>query len=197
MGREKRRCDWCKSDPLCTEYHDNEWGVPVHDDARHFEHLTLESAQAGLSWLIVLRKREGYRKAFAGFDARKVARFTEKRIEKLVGNPAIIRNRQKINASVNNARRFLEVQQEFGSFDEYIWRFVNGRPVKNAWKWEEQIPVVTPEAEALSKDLKQRGFKFVGPTIMYAHMQAVGLVNDHLVGCFRYREINRIAKGRR
>ena len=195
--REKQRCSWCKSDPLCMEYHDAEWGVPAHDDAAQFEHLTLESAQAGLSWLIVLRKREGYRKAFAGFDAEKVARFTEKRIDKLVLDPAIIRNRQKINAAVNNARRFLEVQQEFGSFDEYIWRFVDGRPVKNAWKREDQIPAVTPQAEALSKDLKGRGFKFVGPTIMYAHMQAVGLVNDHLVECYRYKAINRMAARRR
>jgi DNA-3-methyladenine glycosylase I len=168
-------------------YHDEEWGVPVHDDRKQFEFLTLESAQAGLSWLVVLRKRDAYRRAFAEFDPQKVARFTPKRIERLVMDPGIIRNRLKITAAVTNARRFLQVQEEFGSFDQYIWRFVDGRPIQNRLKRMKDLPARSKESDALSKDLKQRGFKFVGSTIVYAHMQAVGMVNDHLVTCFRHK----------
>ena len=174
------------------QYHDREWGVPVHVDQKHFEFLILEGAQAGLSWLIVLRKREGYRRAFSRFDPRKVARFTGKQIQKLTRDPAIIRNRMKIEAAVRNARAFLAVQQEFGSFDSYCWRFVDGRPRLNRRKTIREIPATSPESDAFSKDLKRRGFRFVGSTIVYAHMQAVGMVNDHLVDCFRYREIRRL-----
>jgi DNA-3-methyladenine glycosylase I len=170
-------------------YHDTEWGVPVHDDAVHFEFLVLEGAQAGLSWATILKRRDGYRKAFAGFDAAKVARFTPARVEKLLLDPGIIRNRAKVEATVRNARAFLEVQAEFGSFDSYMWEFVGGGPVTNRWRRTAQLPAITPESEALSKDLRGRGFGFVGPTVIYAHMQAAGLVNDHLVGCFRYAEL--------
>ena len=186
------RCSWVNpADPLMIQYHDREWGVPVHDDRKHFEFLVLEAAQAGLSWAIVLRKREGYRRAFDGFDPAKVARFSPRRIEKLLLNPEIIRNRLKIEAAVRNARAFLTVQEEFGSFDSYCWRFVDGRPKLNRWETPRQIPAASAESDAFSKDLKRRGFNFVGSTIMYAHMQAVGMVNDHLVGCFRYRESSR------
>ena len=171
------------------DYHDREWGVPTHDDRKHFEFLVLEAAQAGLSWSIVLNKREGYRRAFSDFDPAKVARFTDKRIDKLTLDLGIIRNRLKINAAVRNARAFLEVQDEFGSFDTYCWRFVGGRPKINRWRTPQQIPATTPESDAFSKDLKARGFSFVGSTVIYAHMQAVGMVNDHVVGCFRYREL--------
>jgi DNA-3-methyladenine glycosylase I len=184
-----KRCSWVSDDPLMMQYHDREWGVPVHDDRKHFEFLVLEAAQAGLSWAIVLKKREGYRRAFAGFDPEKVARFTAGRIEKLVLDPEIIRNRMKIEAAVRNARALLKVQEEFGSFDSYCWRFVDGRPKLNRWKTMRQIPATSPESDSFSKDLKQRGFSFVGSTVMYAHMQAVGMVNDHLVDCFRYRKI--------
>ncbi|HYF39172.1 MAG TPA: DNA-3-methyladenine glycosylase I, partial [Gemmatimonadales bacterium] len=177
------------ADPLMLEYHDREWGVPVHDDRKHFEFLVLEAAQAGLSWSTVLKKREGYRRAFAEFDPEKVARFTARRMEKLVSNPEIIRNRMKIEAAVRNARAFLRVQEEFGSFDSYCWGFVDGKPKVNRWKVMREIPATSPESDAFSKDLKRRGFNFVGSTIIYAHMQAVGMVNDHLVDCFRYREI--------
>lgn len=173
-------------------YHDEEWGVPVHDDRKQFEFLTLESAQAGLSWLVVLRKREAYRKAFAEFDPEKVARFTEKRIEKLLADEGLIRNRQKISAAVTNARQFLDVQEEFGTFDKYIWGFVEGRPIQTRLARMKDIRATSPESDALSKDLKQRGFKFVGSTIMYAHMQAVGMVNDHLVTCFRHKAVSRM-----
>jgi DNA-3-methyladenine glycosylase I len=173
------------------EYHDREWGVPVHDDRIHFEFLLLEGAQAGLSWAIVLKKREGYRRAFSQFDPEKVARYTSKRVEKLAADPGIVRNRLKIAGAVRNARAFLEIQQEFGSFDAYCWRFVGGRPKVNRWRTM-GIPAATPESDALSKDLKRRGFTFVGSTVIYAYMQAVGLVNDHLVDCFRYREIRRL-----
>jgi DNA-3-methyladenine glycosylase I len=166
--------------------------VPVHDDRKHFEFLVLEAAQAGLSWSIVLKKREGYRRAFSQFDPKKVARYTEKRIQKLTLDPAIIRNRMKIEAAVRNARALLTIQEEFGSFDAYCWRFVDGRPKFNRWKAMREIPATSSEADAFSKDLKHRGFSFVGPTVVYAHMQAVGMVNDHLVGCFRYREIRRL-----
>jgi DNA-3-methyladenine glycosylase I len=174
------------------EYHDREWGVPVHDDRKHFEFLVLEAAQAGLSWSIVLKKREGYRRAFSQFDPRKVARYTQKRIQKLTADPAIIRNRMKIEAAVRNAGAFLAVQDEFGSFDAYCWRFVDGRPRLNRWKATSDIPATSLESDAFSKDLRNRGFSFVGSTVMYAHMQAVGMVNDHLVGCFRYRQIQRL-----
>ncbi len=185
----KKRCAWAEGgNELYIQYHDREWGVPVHDDYKQFEFLILEGAQAGLSWSTVLNKREGYRKAFANFDPVKVARFSEEKIETLIQNPSIIRNRLKISAAVNNARAFLSIQKEFGSFDAYIWAFVGDRPLQNRWKAMADIPATSPESDALSKDLKQRGLKFVGSTIMYAHMQAAGLVNDHLVSCFRYRE---------
>ena len=189
----KQRCDWGpRGGELMVAYHDEEWGVPVHDDRRQFEFLTLESAQAGLSWLVVLRKRAAYRRAFAEFDPEKVARFTEKRIERLLADPGIIRNRQKIAAAVTNARRFLDIREEFGSFDKYIWRFVDGRPIQNHLRRMKDLPATSKESEALSKDLKQRGFKFVGSTIVYAHMQAVGMVNDHLVTCFRHKACARM-----
>jgi DNA-3-methyladenine glycosylase I len=193
MTRAKDRCDWgTRGGELMSAYHDEEWGVPVHDDRKQFEFLTLESAQAGLSWLVVLRKREAYRRAFADFDPEKVARFTEKRIEKLLDDPGIIRNRLKIAAAITNARRFLEVQEEFGTFDEYIWSFVDGRPIQRRLERMKELPATSKESDALSKDLKRRGFKFVGSTIIYAHMQAVGMVNDHLVTCFRYKTISRM-----
>ena len=185
-----KRCAWVSLDnPLMVQYHDSEWGVPVHDDRKHFEFLVLEGAQAGLSWSIVLKKREAYRRAFSEFDPEKVARYTEKRIQKLTLDPTIIRNRMKIEAAVSSARAFLTVQEEAGSFDAYCWRFVDGRPKVNRWKSMRQIPSTSAESEAFSKDLKHRGFRFVGSTIVYAHMQAVGMVNDHLIDCFRYREI--------
>lgn len=169
-------------------YHDQEWGVPVHDDRVHFEFLILEGAQAGLSWATILKKREGYRQAFANFDPVKVARFSEKRLEKILLDPGIVRNRLKVYAAVNNARQFLKVQKEFGSFDTYIWRFVNGKPIVNIRKSTEEVPATTPESDALSKDMQKRGFKFVGSTVIYAHMQACGLVNDHLEDCFRFHQ---------
>lgn len=174
------------------EYHDREWGVPAHDDRKHFEFLVLEGAQAGLSWSIVLKKREGYARAFSDFDPEIVARYTEKRIEKLMLNPQIVRNRMKIESVVRNARAFIAIQKEFGSFDSYSWRFVDGKPKVNRWKSMQKIPASSAESDAFSKDLKQRGFGFVGTTIIYAHMQAVGMVNDHLVDCFRYREVQRL-----
>jgi DNA-3-methyladenine glycosylase I len=179
------------------DYHDREWGVPVEDDRRHFEFLVLEAAQAGLSWAIVLKKREGYRRAFSEFDPEKVARYTPAHIQKLVADPAIIRNRMKIEAAVRNARAFLAVQEEFGRFNTYCWRFVDGRPKVNRWKETRSIPATSPESDAFSKDLKRRGFSFVGSTVMYAHMQAVGMVNDHLVGCFRFRELQKRLEPRR
>ena len=186
----KKRCGWVgESNPLMLEYHDREWGVPVHDDRKHYEFLVLEGAQAGLSWSIVLNKREGYRRAFSEFDPNKVARYTEERIQKLLLDSGIIRNRQKIEAAVRNARAFLAIQKEFGSFDAYSWRFVGGHPKVNRWKVMKQIPATSAESDAFSKDLKRRGFSFVGSTVIYAHMQAVGMVNDHLVNCFRYREV--------
>ena len=184
--KEIFRCPWCLKFEQYVKYHDEEWGVPVHDDFIHFEFLILEGAQAGLSWSTILRKREGYRKAFAGFDPGKVARFTEAKIEKLLKNPAIVRNRLKVKAAVSNAKRFLEVQKEFGSFDQYIWTFVKNRPIVNRRKKLKDIPATTKESDALSKDLLKRGFKFVGSTVIYAHMQACGLVNDHLLDCHRY-----------
>ena len=186
------RCPWCLKFDQYIAYHDEEWGVPVHDDLVHFEFLILEGAQAGLSWSTILKKREGYRKAFAGFDPQKVARFSDTKIEKLLLDPAIVRNRLKVKAAVNNARCFLEVQKEFGSFDRYIWTFVKGVPIVNKRETLNQIPPTSKESDALSKDLIRRGFKFVGSTVIYAHMQACGLVNDHLVDCFRYPETNRL-----
>ena len=183
------RCTWPGADPLMLEYHDREWGVPAHDDRTHFEFLVLEAAQAGLSWSTVLRKRDGYRRAFAAFDPAKVARFSAARINKLTENPGIIRNRMKIEAAVKIARAFLAVQEEFGSFDRYCWPFVGGRPIVNRRKTTKEVPATSRESDAFSKDLKRRGFSFVGSTIVYAHMQAVGMVNDHLVGCYRHRQV--------
>jgi DNA-3-methyladenine glycosylase I len=185
-----KRCAWVnEADPLMIAYHDKEWGVPVHNDRKHFEFLVLEAAQAGLSWSTVLRKREGYRRAFSGFDPQKVGRYTDKRIEQLLLDPSIIRNRLKIAAAVKNARHFLGVQAEFGSFDKYAWQFVGGAPLVNRREKIKDVPATSPESDAFSKDLKRRGFSFVGSTVIYAHMQAVGMVNDHLVDCFRYREL--------
>jgi len=184
------RCDWVKSgDALMLAYHDREWGVPVHDDRKHFEFLVLEGAQAGLSWSTILNRREGYRRAFSDFDPGKVARYTPARVEKLLGDAGIIRNRLKIESTVKNARAFLKVQDEFGSFDAYCWPFVGGEPRRNRRKAMKDIPATSPESDAWSQDLKRRGFGFVGSTIIYAHMQAVGMVNDHIVNCFRYREL--------
>lgn len=188
-----KRCQWAaKGNKLYLDYHDKEWGVPVYDDQGHFEFLVLESAQAGLSWSTVLNKREGYRKAFANFDANKVARFTTKRIDRLISNPQIIRNRAKIVATVNNAKYFLEVQDEFGSFNEYAWAFVGGKPILNRWSSMAEVPVTSDESDAMSKDMRKRGFRFFGSTICYAHMQAVGMVNDHTTDCFRYKECKKL-----
>jgi len=188
--KNSNRCPWVDmSKPDYVDYHDREWGVPVHDDRTIFEFLTLEAAQAGLSWYTVLRKREAYRKAFAGFDAGKVARYGKKQIDALLGNAGIIRNRLKIVAAINNAGKFLQVQEQFESFDSYIWRFVGGRPMINKLRTLKDYPATSRESDALSKDLKQRGFKFVGSTIVYAHMQATGMVNDHVAGCFRRQPI--------
>jgi DNA-3-methyladenine glycosylase I len=183
----KQRCEWCGDDPLYVAYHDEEWGVPVHDDRKLFEMLILEGAQAGLSWSTILKKRENYRKAFDKFDAKKIAKYDKAKVAKLLADPGIVRNRLKIAATIQNARAFLEVQKEFGSFDRYIWQFVDGKPKKNKWKSLKEIPPKTAESDAMSKDLKKRGFSFVGSTICYAFMQAVGMVNDHVVTCFRYR----------
>ena len=183
------RCEWGGNDPEMVAYHDTEWGVPVHDDPTHFEFLVLEGAQAGLSWSTILHRRAGYRKAFAGFDVAKVARFTPAKVEKLLGDTGIIRNRAKVESAVRNARAFLAVAEEFGSFDAYVWGFVGGRPIVNSWRRIGQVPPTSPESEALSKDLRRRGFGFVGPTVCYAHLQATGLVNDHVVSCFRYAEL--------
>ena len=187
------RCAWAGTDPLLVRYHDTEWGVPLHDDRRLFEFLVLESAQAGLSWITILRKRENYRQAFDGFDPQRVAAYDAARVERLLVNPGIVRNRRKIEAAVRNARVFLEIQDEFGSFDAYLWRFVAGRAGVNRWKTIRAVPAETPESHALSKDLIRRGCAFVGPTIGYAFMQAVGMVNDHTVDCFRYAEISKLS----
>jgi DNA-3-methyladenine glycosylase I len=182
----KVRCQWAGTDPLYVAYHDEEWGVPVHDDRKLFEMLILEGAQAGLSWSTILNKREGYRKAFDNFEPEKVAAYGEEKIAQLLDNPGIVRNRLKVRSAVQNAQAFLELQEAFGSFDNYLWRFVDGQPVQNRWQTLAQVPAETDESRALSKDLKKRGFNFVGPTIMYAFMQAVGMVNDHVVSCFRH-----------
>lgn len=183
------RCPWPSDDPLMIEYHDMEWGVPLHDDKLIFEFLVLESMQAGLSWSTILHKRENFRKAFAGFDVEKVARFDARKVRSLLNDAGIIRNRLKIHAAITNARQFIEVQEEFGSFDKYIWRFVDGKPKINKLKSLKNIPATSKESDAMSKDLKSRGFKFVGSTICYAHMQATGMVNDHMMSCFRYKEL--------
>jgi DNA-3-methyladenine glycosylase I len=185
----KTRCEWCGDDPLYVAYHDDEWGVPVHDDRHLFEMLILEGAQAGLSWSTILKKRENYRKAFDNFAVKKIAKYDKAKVAKLLADPGIVRNRLKIAATIQNARAFLEVQKEFGSFAHYIWQFVDGKPKKNNWKSLKEIPPKTTESDAMSKDLRKRGFSFVGSTICYAFMQAVGMVNDHVVTCFRYREI--------
>ena len=186
---ERSRCPWCGTDPPYVAYHDTEWGVPVHDERLHFEFLTLEGAQAGLSWITVLRKREAYRAAYRGFDPAVVARFGAREIRRLMGDAGIVRNRRKIESSISNARAFLEVQAEWGSFDAYLWHFTSGKPVVNRRRSLKQLPVSTPLAEEISRDLKDRGFSFVGPTIVYAHLQAIGVVNDHLVSCFRHAEL--------
>lgn len=186
------RCGWAGTDPLYVAYHDEEWGVPVHDERLLFEFLILEGAQAGLSWITILRKRAAYRKAFANFDPRKVARFDETKIGHLLENPGIVRNRLKIESAVQNARAFLDVQSEFGSFDRFIWSFVGGHPLQNRWRAMKDVPPKTPESEAMSQELKRRGFRFVGPTICYANMQATGMVNDHLVDCFRYKPVAKL-----
>ena len=183
------RCPWCEGSDLYRHYHDKEWGVPVHDDRKQFEFLILEGAQAGLSWSTILNKREGYRAAYDHFDPVKVAAYNDAKATELLNNPGIVRNRLKIAASINNAQRFLEVQQEFGSFDKYIWGFVSGKPIVNHFKTMSEVPATSPESDALSRDLKKRGFKFVGSTIVYAHMQAAGLVNDHLTSCFRHAQL--------
>ncbi len=188
MAKKITRCKWAEGVGLnYIEYHDKEWGVPVHDDRTQFEFLILEGAQAGLSWSTILNKRDGYRKAFAEFDVEKVARFTKKRVEKLLLNPSIVRNRLKVESTVSNAKAFIAVQEEYSSFSDYIWGFVDGRAIQNRFKKDSDVPATSAESDVLSKDLKKRGFKFVGSTIMYAHMQATGLVNDHVVACFRHK----------
>jgi DNA-3-methyladenine glycosylase I len=194
-ARKLKRCDWAGDSSLqYIEYHDQEWGVPVWDDRRQFEFLILEGAQAGLSWSTILNKRDGYRKAFADFDPEKVARFTAKRIDRILQNPNVVRNKLKVNAAVTNARAFLEVQEEFGTFCDYIWRFVDGRPKQNRVKKQSEIAATSAESDAMSEDMKRRGFRFVGSTILYAHMQATGMVNDHLTSCFRYKECVAMAR---
>lgn len=185
-----KRCPWCEqNDELYIKYHDEEWGVPVHDDRKHFEFLVLEINQAGLSWKTVLKKRDNYKKAFDNFDPSKIAKYDDQKIAQLLNNEGIIRNRKKIEASVHNAKRFLEIQEEFGSFDNYIWKFVNNIPLVNSWKHDTAIPPRTELSDTISIDLKKRGFKFIGATIIYAHLQAVGIVNDHIVDCFRYKQL--------
>lgn len=190
MARARTRCTWAAREDMWT-YHDLEWGVPIHDDQKHFEFLVLEGAQAGLSWSTILNKRDGYRRAFAGFDPAKVARFTPARVEKILLDPGIVRNRSKVECTVSNAKQFLSLVDELGSFDDYIWGFVGGKPIVNRWNEGKQIPATSPVSDALAKDLKKRGFKFVGSTVMYAHLQAAGLVNDHLTTCWRWREVSK------
>ncbi len=186
---EKHRCGWCIGDPLYEAYHDEEWGVPVHDDATLFEFLILETFQAGLSWITVLRKRENFRKAFDHFDYKKIANYKEDKINELLQDAGIIRNKLKVNATVTNAKAFIQIQKEFGSFSTYIWGFINNKPIKNTFEDYRNAPANTPLSDTISKDLKKRGFKFVGTTVVYAHMQATGMVNDHEVNCFRYEEV--------
>ncbi len=187
---DKQRCSWVGSNPIYIAYHDKEWGVPVYDDATLFEFLILETFQAGLSWITVLKKRDNFRKAFDNFDYQKIATYTDKKLAELVQDKGIIRNKLKIKATVSNAQAFITVQKEFGSFSKYIWSFVNGEPIQNKWKTNTDVPATTPLAQKISKDLKGRGFKFVGATIIYAHMQATGMVNDHTTNCFRYKELS-------
>ncbi len=195
MPKAITRCTWAEGVSLdYIEYHDKEWGVPVFEDRVQFEFLILEGAQAGLSWSTILNKRDGYRKAFADFDPEKVARFTKKRVEKLLIDPSIVRNRLKVESTVTNAKAFLEVQKEFGSFSDYIWDFIGGKPIQNKFKKDADVPATSPESDALSKDLKKRGFRFVGSTIIYAHMQATGMVNDHVKACFRYKPCAALGK---
>ncbi len=189
MSREIKRCKWCGNDPIYIKYHDTEWGVPVYDDSKIFEFLLLETFQAGLSWIIILKKRENFRKAFNNFDYQKIANYSEKKIKELKLDAGIIRNKLKIKAAKTNAIAFIEVQKEFGTFSKYIWGFVNGKPIQNNFKSLSEMPVNTPLSEKISSDLKKRGFKFVGTTIVYAHMQAMGIVNDHTTDCFRYNEV--------
>ena len=184
-----KRCPWCEKDEMYIKYHDEEWGVPIQEDNKHFEFLILEAAQAGLSWLTILRKRDNYRKAYDNFDPVKVAKYDEEKINELINNPEIIRNRRKIEASVNNAQRFLEIQKEFGSFNNYLWGFVNNETIKNEWDNISQVPANTDLSSKISKDLKKRGFRFVGSTVIYSYLQAAGLVNDHIKDCFRYNDI--------
>ncbi len=186
---EKQRCSWCGNDPLYVAYHDMEWGVPVYDDAKLFEFLILETFQAGLSWITILRKRENFRKAFDGFEYQKIAKYNEAKFEELIQDAGIVRNKLKIKATITNAVAFMEIQKEFKSFSNYIWSFTNGKPIKNSWKNLSEIPALTELSDTLSKDLKKRGFKFVGSTVIYAHMQATGMVNDHVTTCFRYNEV--------
>jgi len=185
----KKRCGWTSSDPIYMDYHDKEWGVPLHDDQRLFEFLLLDGAQAGLSWLLILKKRESYRKAFHNFDARKMSRFDERKIESLMLDTGIIRNRLKIQSAIRNAKAFLQVKKEFGTFDRFIWQFTGGKTIRNSWKKLGEVPAKTAESDEMSKELRRRGFNFVGSTICYAFMQAAGMVNDHLVNCFRYKEV--------
>ncbi len=185
--KNMKRCPWPGNDPLMIDYHDNEWGVPLHDDGKLYEFLVLEGMQAGLSWSIVLRKRENFRRAFEGFNPKKIAGYGSKEVERLLSDAGIIRNRLKIEAAITNARRFLEVQKEFGTFDRYIWQFIKGKPIRHRFCLLSEVPATSPESDLISKDMKQRGFKFVGSTVIYAHMQATGMVNDHLTSCFRYR----------
>ncbi len=189
VGVTRSRCAWAGNDPLYQDYHDEEWGVPVHDDRKLFEFLTLEGAQAGLSWITILRKRAAYRTAFAGFDPGIVARFDAAKVAELLADPGIVRNRLKVESTITNARAFLKVQEEFGSFDAYQWRFVDGSPIRNSWNSLQEVPATTPVSDAMSRDLKKRGFRFVGSTICYAHMQAIGMVNDHTTDCFRWQEL--------
>jgi DNA-3-methyladenine glycosylase I len=184
-----KRCEWCEGSEIYITYHDTEWGTPVYDDKKHFEFLVLESAQAGLSWITILKKRENYRKAYDGFDPEKVARYTEKKKARLLADAGIVRNRLKIEASISKAKYFLEIQKEFGSFSNYIWAFVKGKPVTGKWKSLSDIPAHTELSDTIAADLKKRGFRFLGSTIMYAHMQATGIVNDHITSCFRYKEV--------
>ena len=186
---DKTRCGWCKNDPLYMAYHDTEWGVPVFADDKLFEFLILETFQAGLSWITILRKRENFKKAFDDFDYKKIANYTEAKFEELLLDAGIIRNRLKIKATISNAVAFMKVQQEFGSFSNYIWGFTKGKPIKNKWKTLSELPAITELSDVISKDLKKRGFKFVGPTVIYAHMQATGMINDHVTDCFRYHEV--------
>ena len=189
MDLKTSRCSWCGTDPLYIKYHDEEWGVPVENDKTMFEFLLLETFQAGLSWITILRKRENFRKAFDGFDYKKISKYDQNKIDSLLQDPGIIRNKLKVNSAVTNAKAFIEVQKEFGSFTDYIWSFVDGKAIKNNWKSSNEVPATTKESDALSKDLKKRGFKFVGSTIVYAFMQATGMVNDHIESCFRHSEV--------